>query len=188
MRITLKNVRLGFPNLFRAKAIDADSDPRYSASFIFPPDHPQVPELESAIESAAAEKWGAKAPAILKSLRTANKVCLQDGDTKAQYAGFEGNLFINAAAAGNGPAPTVVDRNRNRLSEADGMVYAGCYVNAVIDVYAQDNSFGKRINATLAGVQFVRDGEAFGGGRPASTDDFEDLGTYEDEEGESPFA
>jgi hypothetical protein len=32
----------------------------------------------------------------------------------------------------------------------------------VISLWAQDNSWGKRINATLLGAQFHSDGEAFG--------------------------
>ena len=31
-------------------------------------------------------------------------------------------------------------------------------------LWAQNNGYGKRINAQLDGVQFVRDGEAFGEG------------------------
>ena len=39
----------------------------------------------------------------------------------------------------------------------------------------QDNAYGKRVNASLRGVQFAGDGEAFGGGRPAEVDEFEDI-------------
>jgi len=70
--------------------------------------------------------------------------------------------------------PTVLNRDKTPVAEADGVLYGGCYVNALLDVWAQDNAFGKRINATLKGVQFVRDGDAFGGGAPASADDFPD--------------
>ena len=43
----------------------------------------------------------------------------------------------------------------------------------MLDIYAQDNGYGQRINATLKGVQFIADGEAFAGGAPAGDDDFE---------------
>ncbi|MWN55950.1 ssDNA-binding protein, partial [Escherichia coli] len=59
---------------------------------------------------------------------------------------------------------------------------AGCYVNAVIDIWAQDNNFGKRINASLGGVQFLRDGDAFAGGGVASADDFDDISEGADAE------
>ena len=72
--------------------------------------------------------------------------------------------------------PTVVDRDRSPLTAQDGKPYSGSYVNVIIDVWAQDNSYGKRINAQLQGVQFVRDGEAFsGGGTSADASDFDEI-------------
>jgi len=48
--------------------------------------------------------------------------------------------------------------------EDDGTIYAGCYVNAIISLWAQDNTYGKRINAQLEGVQFCNNGEPLGAG------------------------
>lgn len=45
----------------------------------------------------------------------------------------------------------------------------------MLEFWAQDNKFGKRVNATLMGVQFFRDGDAFSGGGAASDDDFDDV-------------
>ncbi len=81
------------------------------------------------------------------------------------------------------PRPTVIDRDRTALIQADGRPYAGCYVNAVVDIWAQDNNFGKRINASLSGVQFLRDGDAFAGGGVAAPDDFDDISEGADAEG-----
>jgi hypothetical protein len=50
------------------------------------------------------------------------------------------------------------------LTEDDNVVYAGCYVNAIITLWVQNNSYGKRVNAQLDGVQFAKDGEPFGAG------------------------
>ena len=44
-----------------------------------------------------------------------------------------------------------------------------------IECWAQDNKHGKRINFSLLGVQFVRDGERLAGGSVATADDFEPL-------------
>ncbi|MDC5277565.1 DUF2815 family protein, partial [Acinetobacter baumannii] len=68
------------------------------------------------------------------------------------------------------------------LVQADGRPYAGCYVNAAIELWCQDNNYGKRINASLRGVQFLKDGEAFAGGGVASEDDFEDLSAADETE------
>ena len=170
MKIMLTNVRLAFPTLFEAKTVNGEGKPAFSASFLIDPADPQVKAINAAIEQVAKEKWGAKADAVLKQLRATDKVALHDGDLKSNYDGFAGNLYVSARSA---VRPTVIDPARNPLTEQDGKPYAGCYVNVSIDLYAQDNSFGKRINASLRGVQFVRDGDAFGGGGSASADEFD---------------
>ncbi len=48
-------------------------------------------------------------------------------------------------------------------------------MNVNIDLWCQANNFGKRINATLVGVQFAADGDAFSGAAPASPDDFDSV-------------
>ena len=60
------------------------------------------------------------------------------------------------------------------LSEEDGIPYGGCYVNADIDIWAQSGEY-KGVRAGLAGVQFVRDGERFGGGVVTAPDGFDEL-------------
>lgn len=173
MKLHLKNVRISFPDVFNAKAFGGDdaSKPSFGASFLFAKTHPQMKEINAAIEAAAKEKWGPKAETVLKGLRAADKVCLHDGDLK-DYDGYAGNLFISARS---NKRPTVVDADRTPLTEADGRPYGGCYVNAILEVYAQDNGFGKRVNASLGGVQFVKDGEAFAGSAPVAADEFEDV-------------
>lgn len=172
MKLMLSNVRLAFPTLFEAKTVGGEGEPAFSASFLFDAKHPANKQLNDAIEAVAKEKWGAKAEAQLKALRSSGKVCLKDGDEKANYEGFEGNFFVSARSKSR---PLVLDRDKSPLSQADGKPYAGCYVNASIEIYAQDNGFGKRINASLRGVQFVKDGDSFGGGGAASADEFDSV-------------
>lgn len=180
MIVKLNNVRLAFPNLFRPQSVQG-SDPKYSASFLIEPDADVIEELEDAMLQVAEAKWGDKAEKILGQLKKQERVCLRDGDGKAEYDGFEGNMYV---AASNAARPLVVDRNREELSQADGRPYGGCYVNTSVEIWAQDNDYGKRINASLRGVQFYKDGDSFSGGAPASADEFDDLGDLgEDDEG-----
>lgn len=172
MKIKLSNVRLAFPTLFEAKTVNGEGKPAFSASFLLDPADPQVSELNKAIESVARDKWGAKADAILKQMRAQDKVCLHDGDLKSNYDGFPGNLYVSSRSAAR---PLVIDTDKTPLAESDGKPYAGCYVNASIELWPQDNNYGKRINASLRGVQFLRDGDAFAGGAPASADEFDDI-------------
>jgi len=174
MKVMLKNVRLAFPNLFEAKTVNGEGEPAFSAALIHDPEAnaKTIEQLEGAIAQVAKDKWGAKADAILTKLKSTDKLALHDGDTKADYDGFPGNLYVSARSK---TRPTVIDRDRTPLAESDGRPYAGCYVNASIELWAQDNNYGKRINAQLRGVQFVADGDAFAGGGAAAADEFDEL-------------
>lgn len=173
-RILLKNVRLAFPNLWEPTTVAGEGKPRYSATLLIPADHPQIAEIEAAQTAVAQAKWNAKAPAIVKGLAKQDKLALHDGDTKSKYDGFPGNFFISAAAQENA-APTVIDRDRSPLSAKSGRPYAGCMVNASIELWAQDNNYGQRVNAQLRGIQFFADGDSFSAGRPADSDEFEEV-------------
>lgn len=179
MKLKLVNVRLAFPALFEAKTVNGEGKPAFSASLLLDPSDPQVKTVNQAIDAVAKEKWGAKADAVLKTMRATDKVCLHDGDLKEQYDGFAGNLYISSRSAAR---PLVIDANKSPLTEKDGKPYAGCYVNASIELWAQDNNYGKRVNASLRGVQFLRDGDAFAGGAPASEDEFDDISVAAEDE------
>jgi Protein of unknown function (DUF2815) len=173
MKIKLNNLRLAFPSLWEAKTVNGEGKPAFSGTFLLDPADPQVKTVEAAIALVAKDKWGAKADTMLKQIKAGDKTCLHNGDLKATYEGFPGNLFI---AARNPVRPTVLDKDKTPLVEADGKPYAGCYVHAVLELWAQDNAYGKRINATIMGVQFFADGDSFtGGGKAASDDDFDDV-------------
>ncbi|MFZ6767791.1 DUF2815 family protein [Undibacterium sp. Di26W] len=169
-KILLKNVRLAFSSIFEAKTVNGEGEPAFSASFLLPPDHPQIKELEALQEQVIKDKWTTKAAQIKKEMVTKDRLAIHDGDAKADYDGFPGNLFISAR---NKSRPSVFDRDKTPLTQADGKPYSGCYVNVSIELWAQDNSYGKRVNASLRGVQFYRDGDAFAGGGAASEDEFE---------------
>lgn len=172
MKIKLENVRLAFPALFEAKTVNGEGEPAFSASFLMSPNHPAVQTLQDAFEAVGKDKWGAKWPTIKKEITAKDRFALHDGDTKADYAGFAGNMFVSAR---NKTRPLVIDRDKSPLTSADGRPYAGCYVHASIELWAQDNNYGKRINASLRGVQFFKDGDAFAGGGAASDDEFDDI-------------
>lgn len=158
MKVTLNRVRLSFPALFKAKKVNEkdQGDPKFNAVFLLDKtkDAAQIDALRQAVVAVAKEKWpGAKLPAGIK-------YCVRDGAEKEDMPGY--GKGVNFVSASNQHRPSVVDRDLTPIVEDDNKIYAGCYVNAVIRLWAQDNSFGKRINAQLNGVQFVGDGEAFG--------------------------
>ena len=173
---SLTNARLAFPQIFEPKAFQGEGAEVYSASLLIDPKTPegkkQVALIDSILLTVAKDKWGAKAEAVLKSLKAADKTFLHDGDLKSDYDGFPGNLFVSCRSK---TRPLVLDRDKAPLTQKDGRPYGGCYVNASIEVWPQDGVYGRRINASLRGIQFVKDGDAFSGGAPASDDEFDSV-------------
>lgn len=178
-RVMIRNARLAFPHLFEPQpSMDGQGKPRYNCTLIID-DEKTIAKVNAAMEEAAREKWKGKAETILNTLIKKDRVCMRDGDDKARYDGFEGNMYISASSQ---TRPTLVDKDKSQLDASDGRIYAGCYVNASIEIWAQDNNFGQRVNAQLRGVQFARDGDAFSAGRPADADEFDDLSEGSDED------
>jgi hypothetical protein len=179
--IMLKNVRGAFLTLFTASQVNGEGKAAFSGTFLMPLDHPDIAIVRAAITDVARAKWGEKADDILRGLIAGDKVCLHNGDTKSQYDGFTGHMFVSARSP---TRPLTIAQDRSPLTEADGRPYSGCYVNAQIALWAQENNYGKRVNAQLRGVQFLRDGEAFGGGAVANVDEFDAVDDSAD--GEAP--
>ncbi len=164
-KIKLSNVRLSFPNIF-SRAVFNGEEGKYGATFLLPKEEiEQADKLRGAISALVkSELKGAKLPA--------DKVCMRDGDD-SDYNGYDGHWSIKAS---NNTRPLVLDRDKSPLTADDEKLYAGCYVNAIIALWVQNNQWGKRVNANLLGVQFVKDGEPFGdGGRTAAFDDFDEV-------------
>lgn len=195
MKLTLKNVRLAFPHIFAPK-IQTDEktgkvSKTYKAAYPIEPGSKNHTIIKEAMQTAAKEKWKDKAPAIFKKLKEDRKVCFEErapsNDEGEVYGGFEDMFVLNSSRNASRRPPTVVDRDRTPLTEEDGKPYGGCYVNAIIDIWAYEGPYGKRVSCELLGVQFVKDGEAFGGGAAASADDFDELEDIDGDE-EDEFA
>lgn len=168
--VKLENVRLAFPTLFKPEAIGNSETKYYSAAFPIDPASDNHKRLEAAIVEAAKGKWQNKADAILKTIREKGDIgykhrALTSGEGDV-YDGFEGMFSVNATRREDKGPPLVVNRDGTPLNANSGKPYGGCYVNATVEVWAQDNQYGKKINLMLRGVQFVKDGTAFGGGAP----------------------
>ena len=155
--------------MFTPKAF-GKQDPKFSASFLInKSDKAQVKLIEAAIEKVALAKFGGKIP---KKLKTP----LFDGDEKEDVDGYGDEIVYVNAKSGANKRPQVVNRDRSALVEEDGVIYAGCVVNAMVDLYAYDHPVGgKGVAAGLQAIQFVKDAPSFGAD-PVNVDSaFEDL-------------
>jgi hypothetical protein len=172
-KVRLKSVRLSFSSIFKKKVFgdgaDSGSEPKYQAAFLVHKEKQadQIQTVKDMIRKCAKDKWGENIPKL-----KADKLCMRDGDNE-DYDGYAEHWYISAS---NAKRPLVVDRDKSPLTEDDGRPYSGCYVNATVHIWAQDNKYGKRINASLEAVQFVKDGDAFGAPPVDVDEEFEDLG------------
>ncbi len=174
MKIMLNKVRIAFPAVFNPQSFAGSDDSSYSVIAIIDPKEQKdlIKKISATISDVAKEKWGAKAEAQLKSIASKGNMCFRDGADKPEYDGFEDMMYISARSK---TRPLVLGADKAPLTEEDGKLYAGCYANVSIDLWAMDNNYGKRICAGLRGLQFDSDGDAFGGGGAAQADEFEEL-------------
>jgi hypothetical protein len=166
MKIKLQNVRLSFPSLFKTSTFGGSDTGKYDATFILDKKQHKavIEQIEAQIEALSKEKFKGKKP-------SADKICLKDGD-EMERPEFAGKMTIKASTK---KRPLVIDRDKTPLTVEDGVIYAGCYVNAILSLWAQDNQYGKRINGQLEGVQFYDHGEPFGDAG-LSVDEFDAFG------------
>jgi len=171
--------RLSFPHLFEPNSF-RDSDPKYSATLLFPKGTDLKP-LKKLAAAAVKEKWGDNPP---KNLRNP----FRDGSEK-ELEGYEGVTFITASSK---KRPGVVDQQVQPILDADE-IYAGCYVRASVTAFCyggKGTAITPGVSFGLQNVQKIRDGEPFSG-RSKPEDDFdtvevEETKTEEDAE-ELPF-
>ena len=170
MKVLLKNVRLSFPSLFKTEQYAGEDTGKFAATFLIPKsDVKAVKAIEDACAAALKEKFGDKIPKGFK-------LPIVDGDDK-EYKGYADHVCIKASTK---KRPTLVNRDKTPIAEEDDILYGGCYVNASIDIWVMDTSYGKKVLASLNAIQFVKDGEAFANSSNGA-DDFDELADDEDE-------
>ncbi|GFO80747.1 MAG: hypothetical protein A49_03740 [Methyloceanibacter sp.] len=154
--IMLKGVRASFAHLFALPVINGEQQDKYSVTLLLDPKENagDIDAIEFGIAELLKERFkGRKLPS--------DRICLRDGgDT-----GRPENEGYKTVIARSKSKPLVLrgDGRTAITDEAESQIYSGCYVNAKIRLWAQDNQFGKRINCELIAVQFSRDGEPLDG-------------------------
>ena len=186
--IMIHNTRITFPALAEPKAI-GEGAPAWGGRFVIDPNSPEVAQIDKIMLDVAVGKWKEDGADVLAMLQASKKVCFEhapyrSAKTGKAYAGFEGKF--NLGTRSEKVKPTVLNKFGEKITdnrEIEQLIYSGCYTHSKVEFWAQDNKFGRRINATLLGVMFAEDGESFGGGAgAASVDDFAGLAKKVDAE------
>lgn len=193
-KVTLLDVRLSFPALFtpdEQKQDDGTIRQTFKANALIPKDQeanmfgkfkgvkmPLKQALQKAADEAKTRKWGAdqsKWPKLKP-----DRVFKRDGDLE-NWDGYAGCLYTSANSKVENPPVVVTNRKDtegNWIPAKPGQAgcpYSGCYVNMTIVIWGQDNEHGKRLNAEIKSVQFLRDGDPFSGQAPSNpNEDFDE--------------
>lgn len=169
-RITLKNVRIAYPHLFTKNSFQGQ-ETGYDSLFLIPKsDNEQFVKIKSLIEQLQVN---------LKAKVPHDKVCFKDGDLQEKdYS--KGHWVLKSSSKKD--KPVVLDAFKKECDEQNSPIYNGCFVNASLDFWLQDNQYGKRINSNLYAVMFAGDGEPIGSNKPSKQQvysDFDDVVTEE---------
>ncbi len=177
--IYLSNVRVSFPQLVEPKKTTNEKGEvrtAWSADFILPPDSQQYKQVMQQYMTLAADKWKERAQTIMQMIQADRKSrCYGNGAEKVNkttllpYDGYEGNAYVSAIS---NRQPQMIQPNGQPVDASNSMayqaiargVYGGCYVNAAIRLWLQENTHGRGVRCDLVAIQFSKDGDAFGGG------------------------
>lgn len=180
--IFLTNVRLSFPKLVEAVAPSTPpgAAKKFGCDLILPANHPDLPKFMEEVGKVASAKWKEQAAAVLGMLNNDRlKRCWGQGseklkkDTMKPYEGYEGMFYISASSNEDRP-PVMILPNGDAADPSNSMLYkelarklyGGCYVNAAISLWVQDNQFGRGVRCNLQAIQFAKDGDPFGDAIP----------------------
>ena len=177
-KIMLRNVRLSYEHIFQPSAMDDNSTPKYSAEVIIPKDHPELANVKRALLEAGEEKFGSTfAPG--KPWPMGYTSALKDADKDVDGSGvllseknpeYKGCYILKTQSTRR---PVTLGRRKEQLTEQDGVIYSGCYINVSAAFAGYEyGKIKKGVTCYLNGVQFVADGERFGSD---ATSDFDEL-------------
>jgi hypothetical protein len=168
----LANVRLSYLYCFEPYLPPASAqNPKatYRLHALIAPTDPQLRAVAEKIEAlGAAHQWkgGVTWAEVKEQLKGKDAMCLHKGEVsqpgKPEYKGM---FYVS----GSRDTPyTVVDSDRTPLrgNETPRRPVSGDWGNVYLSVWVQDNQWGRRINATVTGLQFVKQDVAFGSGPP----------------------
>lgn len=185
--IKIENVRFSYPHLdkpYAGKGGDDDSKkakPKYGIVGMLP--KKTHVEAKNLIVEAMNDLLKQNDNATVSS----DKKFCRNGDDHEKADTYGGHWIVSAREERR---PSVRNKRGELIADPEkiaDMIYGGCWGHILIRPWYQDGKkfgagYGKRLNAGLVGVQFIRDDKPFGEGR---IDDSEAWGNEDDGDGPS---
>lgn len=179
-KILLKNIRCLYPKLFVPEEYQGVK--RYSIMLPIEAGSENERKLMKAIDDTVNSRFPGKAEAMIKRFKGSKTTWpIRDRDD---------GIYIQPKRKEQNGAPVVVDQRKQNIPATSGLPFAGCWVNAVVDVFCYSSN-GGGVTTYLEGVQLVRTDAPLSGAPSAQAcrDDFEvlegadDAQTSDDDEG-----
>ncbi len=144
--------RISFPSLFEKTPTQKNGDKlKYQATCVIP-NGADMSIYRKAMDAALAKKgW---------TYATLNADLPIKPVDPAKFPGCEGGYTFRTRSD---TKPAVVDESVNQILDP-AKIYGGCVVKFSLNCYAYDVNGNKGLSFGLEAVQFIRDGERFGGG------------------------
>jgi hypothetical protein len=189
--VQLKHVRIAFiDDLFEPGQFEGQGDFRHTATFIVEPGSANFKAVEEAIAKEATAMWAKKADSMMEDIRGNKNKCSwmknKKDKTGEVYDGFEDRWALSAVRKQKDGAPLFLHNIKDpstgraqRLTGKEGIIYAGCYVNAKVELWAQSGKYSG-MRCGLLGVQFDGPGDSFGGASRVSDDGFDAIEAEDD--------
>jgi hypothetical protein len=182
--ILLKEVRVSYPHLEKPY-VGEDGTAKYGIIGMMPQTEAYKASAQLVIREINQMVKERNKDAAIPS----DRKFMRDGNLKVDKPEYAGHYTISAhetrqpSLRGRGKDPKTGKARALTSEEAGRVFYGGCWVNCLIRPWWQDHKKGgKRVNANLLAVQFVRDDEAFGEGRISEDAIDESFGAIDDDE------
>jgi hypothetical protein len=159
--------RLSFAGgLFKARAVEAGTTPKFSATLIFPKS--ARAGLEKIVAKVLTDEWGPEGLKRAAAGKIRSPFLAGDGkeakdDSGALKPGMGPDLFFIRVQANEDRPPVVWWRDPNR-QETEATVYSGCYGKAILNCFAwKHKTGGDGVSFGIQGFQKHAEGERLGG-------------------------
>lgn len=178
--ILVSKARLSFPHLTepQRQVIETTGKERvsYNCELLMPQDHPAFVKFMQVYANMALEKWKEHAQATMNMIQNERKLrCFGRGEEKVNkktfqpYEGYAGMVYITT---GRDTPPQIIQADGTPIDPNNTMayqqltrkMYGGCWVNAAIKPWLQENKYGRGVRCDLVAIQFAADDKAFGEG------------------------
>ena len=164
-RIYIKDVRCSYPHLDKPWSMDPAAEPKYSVTGLIP----KTADYRESVQ--ALNKYLREWLAEKKQTVPQNRMFLRDGDETGKPE-MAGHWTVSASER---DAPPLRGRYIDRATgkpeiispqDAAKIFYGGCWISLMVEPWFQNHQVGgKRLNANLRAVQFLRNDTPFGRGR-----------------------